>query len=726
MDQYSEAFREEAYERLAELEASLLEMEENLEDPELISCAFRALHTIKGSGAMFGFDDVAAFAHELETAFDLVRSGRMAGSKELVELALSSCDQIRTMLEVNRGEKAPEENRARQISDSLLKLIRGLDEKRPEGGVTDPAAGSELKVEGFQEADLSSVCPDGRCLTYRIRFKPAPDIFLRGTNPLFLLNELRGLGRCKIVAQTDGVLPLCELNPEHCYTYWDIILTTNRGKAAIEEVFIFVEDECDLKIDEIDEGDRHCDDEDYKRLGEILIERGDLTLENLRNALGSQKRLGEILTSSGLIDHGLVSSALLEQEQVREVRKFRQGSDSISTIRVPANRLDSLVNLVGELMTLKERLTQNASKHKDPELIALAKSVDRLSRELRENTMNIRMLPIGTIFSKFRRLIRDLSAELHKEVEIETDGAETELDKTIIERLNDPLVHLIRNAMDHGIEPPEARKAAGKPRRGTVHLSAIHSGANVLIHIMDDGAGIDAAAIRAKAIERNLIKPDDELSEKELFSLIFAPGFSTASEITNISGRGVGMDVVKKSIEALQGTIEISSRPGAGTTVTLNLPLTLVIIDGLMVKVSDDHYVVPLSCVERCDELAVKEVSQKEGNRLVNIRGELIPYVKLRDVFRIAGEAPPIERIVIAQADGGKIGIVVDQIIGSHQTMIKSLGRVYRDVEAISGATILGNGTVGLILDVAQLVHRLEREEVLRGENDGHAKGNRI
>ena len=337
--------------------------------------------------------------------------------------------------------------------------------------------------------------------------------------------------------------------------------------------------------------------------------------------------------------------------------------------------------------------------------------MERLTAELRDNTMSIRMLPIGATFSRFERLVRDLSTELGKEIILNTEGAETELDKTVIEKLNDPLIHIIRNSIDHGIEMPEARKAAGKPEQGTVHLSAEHSGANVFIRISDDGAGLDAEAIRAKAVEKGLIASDVVLSEKEIFSLTLMPGFSMAKNITNVSGRGVGMDVVKKGIDALHGTIEIVSKKGIGTTITLKLPLTMAIIDGLLVQIEDVHYIMPLAAIEECVELTRDDVASAHGKHIARIRGEIVPYIRLREMFMHGGIAPAIEQIVTARIDGGRVGFVVDQVVGQHQTVIKSMSRMYRDIEYMSGATILGDGNVALILDLPKLAQHSEMIE---------------
>jgi two-component system chemotaxis sensor kinase CheA len=450
----------------------------------------------------------------------------------------------------------------------------------------------------------------------------------------------------------------------------------------------------------------------YKRLGEILVDRGDITPEELREVLGEKKFIGEMLVEKGIVPPGKVESALMEQQHVRtRQEKDRAKEESISSIRVPADKLDTLVNLVGELVTVQARLSQTASTLEHAELASVAEEVEHLTAELRDNTLNIRMLPIGTTFGRFKRLIRDLSQELGKEIEMTTDGADTELDKTVIERLNDPLVHLIRNSIDHGIESPDGRLAAGKPRVGRIHLSAVHSGANVVVEITDDGRGLDREAILGKAMERGLIAAGAELSDRDIYNVIFAPGFSTAKEVTNVSGRGVGMDVVKRSIDALRGSIDIKSEKGRGTTVTIKLPLTLAIVEGLLVGIADSRFVLPLSIVEECVELTRKDVEESHGRNVAHIRGEIVPYIKLRNEFNIAGDPPDIEQIVITDVNGEKVGFVVDSVIGEHQTVIKNLGKAYRDVDTISGATILGDGSVALIVDALKLVKSMETSE---------------
>ncbi len=627
-------YREEACELLSELEAALLELEENPTDMGLIGRVFRALHTIKGSGAMFGFDELAKFTHEIENAFDLVRDGKKQVSKELISLGLAARDQIRIMLE-NDGKGLDDPN-----AQDIIGKIRCLLSDEP--------------------ADSPAVP-----LIYFIYFCPSKEIFHTGTNPVLLLNELRQLGECHIRALTNAIPDLYDMNPESCYTAWNIFLTTFEQINTIKDVFIFVEDKCELSI-------RLADAEDLRQHKE------DDSLSQPEAEM--------------LVPHET------------EKQKPDKREDSVSSIRVPAAKLDTLVNLVGEMVTVQARLSRKAAMEKDPELILLAEEVERLTASLRDNTMNIRMVPISTTFSNFRRLVRDLSAELGKEAILITEVGETELDKTVIEKLNDPLIHIIRNAVDHGLETPELRKSSEKPTEGMIVLTASHSGAYVLIRISDDGAGLDTEKIRLKAIERGLIAADAKLSESEIYDLIFAPGLSTSSRITAVSGRGVGMDVVRRAIGSLRGTAEISSKIGKGTTVTLRLPLTLAIVDGLLIEVSGGYFILPLSVVEECVELRDRELAKVRTGHIMSFRDEMLPYINLRTLFLSETQMPNIEQVVIAEAKDGRVGLGVDRVIGQHQTVIKNLGKAYKDIECISGATILGDGTVALILDVPKLM----------------------
>ncbi len=706
-DNYKEAFKEEAHELLTELETALLELERTPSDEEIIGRVFRAMHTIKGSGAMFGFDRVAAFTHDVETVYDRVRNGKITVTKPLIDLTLSACDEILKMIDDTGQGEAEDTAITEAISQSFRDMLLAPEIPPASSCAANVTADAGQSVVNAPDAPAI----EGHEVTYRIRFCPESGLFSSGTNPTLLLNELRDLGACDILANTDPIPFLNEIDPEVCYTAWDIILTTTRDENAIRDVFIFVEDACELRINVIDDARQTDAEQDYKKLGEILVERGDLNANALKEVLGAQKRIGSLLVDSGMVSNDQVQAALVEQQHIREKRQKRQAVESTASIRVPAERLDRLVNMVGELVTVQSRLSQLSARFNDLSLIQVAEEVERLTGELRDNTMSIRMLPIGATFSRFERLVRDLSMELGKEIVLNTEGAETEMDKTVIEKLNDPLIHIIRNSIDHGIEKPEIRKAAGKPAQGTVHLSAEHSGANIFIRISDDGAGLDTEAIRAKAVEKGLIAPDAVLSEKEIFSLTLMPGFSMAKTVTNVSGRGVGMDVVKKGIDALQGTIEMLSEKGVGTTITLKLPLTMAIIDGLLVQIDDIHYIMPLAAIEECVELTREDVAKAHGKHVASIRGEIVPYICLREMFTHGGSAPAIEQIVTARIDGSRVGFVVDQVVGQHQTVIKSMSRMYRDIEHVSGATILGDGNVALILDLPKLAQHAEIRE---------------
>ena len=578
----AETFRQEAVDLLAQLEGALLDLEAAPEDRSLIDQAFRALHTLKGSGAMFGWDALAAFTHHLESTFDLVRNHKLAVTRELVSLTLAAADHIRVLLE---QPEAADRLRGEALLASIHDLAgsagqRLSDLARPPSAVGVAAAGPER--------------------VFRIRFRPHRDVFASGCNPLLLLDELRSLGTCTVVPITEGVLTLKELEPTGCYLAWDVLLTTKVPRPAIEEVFLFVADRSELSIDEIPIEDQA--DAGF-RIGEILVERGDVAAADIKESLERQQRLGALLVQSGKISEDRVASALGEQRHLREATRARETTVSGSTIRVPAERLDSLMDQVGELVIAQARLMQVAIAEANPILKSISEDIERLAAELRDTTMSIRMLPIGTLFGRFRRVVHDLSQELGKDVELTTAGEETELDKTVIESLNDPLVHLIRNGIGHGIEDAARRVAAGKPPGGRLHLSAVHSGAQVLITIEDDGHGLDRAAIRAKAEERGVLQAGQEVGDAELFGCIFQAGFSTATTVTSVSGRGVGMDVVKRTIDGLRGSIEVASTAGKGTAITLKLPLTLAIIDGLLVRIGDERYVVPLAAVEECVEL---------------------------------------------------------------------------------------------------------------------------
>jgi two-component system, chemotaxis family, sensor kinase CheA len=668
-EQFKQSFREEAREILTDLEAALLELTANHGDMEVVGRIFRGLHTIKGSGAMFGFERLAGFTHHLETAFDQVRNGRLEAGAELIDLTLVALDRITAMLDEGDPDMATADPAAcEQILESVCRLAGIQEAAKPAGTKSEPAQ--------FEPRTSAA-----EMRTWQIRFAPGPDLMRYGASPSLLLRDLRQLGAVTVKALMDAVPPLAELDPERCYVWWEIELVTAAGREAIRDVFIFVEDTCELSIEPTSDAAAKARETAPDREAEMT------------------------------------SLALDEKRSESPGRRSYDKSENASSLRVPAAKLDQFVDLVGELVTVQARLGELAARRDDIEVTTVSEEVERLTAALREISMNMRMMPIRGTFEKFRRLVHDLARDLQKDVELTIEGADTELDKTVIEQLGDPLMHLIRNSMDHGIGPPEERAAHGKPATATIRLSARHSGASVQVSVSDDGRGIDAEAVRAKAIERGLIGPDAALSESETYALIFQPGFSTAKQVTGLSGRGVGMDVVRRNVEKLRGSIDIASRRGEGTTVTLRLPLTLAIIDGLLVTVGGACFVLPLASTLECIELTREDIARANGKHLTNVRGEIVPYIRLREHFHMKSSPPQIEQIMLVETVEGRYGFVVDQVLGNCQTVIKSLGRFYRQVQAISGATILGNGTVALILDPERLIQDAVRGEQRNGRS---------
>lgn len=711
LEGFQDSFRDEAYELLNSLEQSLLELEERPDDHEVISAVFRSMHTIKGSAAMFGFEPISAFAHRVESTLDDVRGGKLPVTSALVDFVLACRDHIRALLD------SPDDPSLGDVSKKLLHRMDTVVAEIRAANSPKNVYDQEISLRGIggdggpspaQVARVPAAVEEGGSntpRTFHVRFRPKPDMFRYGTNPLLLVTELRSLGDCTILPDVSRIPALDAFDPEELYVGWDVFLTTTAGAAAIQDVFMFVTDQCELVLRLVDEVVLD-DDGDQKRLGQILIDRGVVAADVIDQAVHEQRRLGEVLVGHGVAARE-IDTALKEQEHARRARQKLQADSAGNTLRVPSEKLDELVDLVGELVTLQARLTQTmagfAGTVEGAEAVMLAENFERLIGSLRDHTMSIRMVPMSTTFGRFKRLVRDLSQELGKEIELLTEGGETELDKTVIDRLHDPLVHIIRNSIDHGIESPQRRRESGKPSFGTLYLEARHAGGNVVVVIRDDGAGLNRDRIRARAIERGIIAADANLTDREVDDLIFQPGFSTAEKVTAVSGRGVGMDVVRRELESIGGTSAVQSDPGRGTTVTLTIPLTLAIIDGLLVRIGNERFVIPLNSVEECIEFTdAADATQRD--RLINNRGELLPVVDLRTEFHISGQRPAFQQVVVVQSGIGSVGVVVDAVIGDHQTVIKNLGRLYQHIEGVSGATILGDGDVALILDIQRLI----------------------
>lgn len=680
-EQFRGVFREEAAELLSKMEEVVLLLENDPLNEELINRLFRIMHTIKGSGAMFGFQKMADFAHRLETALDAVRNGFFSITLEFINLLLRAKDQIQEMANKPDGGAGIDSEEIDRILTSVEKL-------------SAKGASPSVEESSSQAPSTSSVKA-----AYRLRIKLNSMVMAKGMDPLCFLKELQSLGELTVHALTDDVPSLVEMDPEQCYLNWDAVINTTACLEDLKNIFLFVQDESQISI--IPLISELSGEEDYhKKLGEILVERGDVNQEQVEKVLNQQKRVGELMVEGGMVRQNQIESALAEQKMVRELQG---GQKQSNTIRVSTEKLDQLINLVGEMVISQAQLSQTSSRYQDQELLTPVENIARLTNELRDCALNIRMLPIESTFAKFRRLVRDLSGSLGKDIELATEGGQTELDKTVIERIQDPLVHLIRNSIDHGLESPAERRKAGKPVKGMIRLTAGQSGGEVIICIEDDGTGLDKDKIRDRGIERNLIKKSDVLTDSQIFNLIFQPGFSTAEKVTDVSGRGVGMDVVKREISKLRGSVGIESKKGEGTRISIHLPLTLAIIEGLLIAVDSMPYVVPLTFVRECVELTDRDVARAHGRHILQVRSETIPYIRLREVFVNQGQRPSIEYAVIVTIEGRRIGLVTDDIIGNHQAVIKSLGKVYEHVEGVSGATILGNGNIALILDVRQL-----------------------
>lgn len=712
LDKINSVFFEEAAELLEQLEGHLLSLDENPNDKEIIAAVFRSMHTIKGSSGMFGFDEISKFTHEVENTFDMVRNGSAPVTKELISLTLKARDHIRLLLDSKTpGEYSSESQELINNFRTFMSQYTGDVVQVTKSYQPDPDI---VLMNDDDITELESI-PDSEevSLSYKVNFVPSRDILKNGTRPRMLVRELADLGDASIIMFLDDIPPLSELDPELCYVSWTVFLTTKVSKDDIQDVFIFVNDDSKIDIRTFD-----IDREFSPKIGEILIQNKVITKQNLDDVIQKQMKVEQILLDENLVTPAQLQVAMVEQEHTKNIIKKQNEvpsaqSQNSQSIRVSSEKLDMLIDIVGELVTFTARLNQISQDYGISSLLSLSEQGEKLILNLRDTAMDMRMLPIGTIFSRFRRLVRDLSSELGKDIELETEGAETELDKTVIEKLNDPLVHLIRNSIDHGIEMPEDRKAKGKNPVGTVKLTAKHAGAFVLITIQDDGAGLNTEKIHKKALEKGIIGPNSELSTQEINELIFAPGFSTADKVSAISGRGVGMDVVKKDITSLNGTVTVESKAGEGSSFILKLPLTLAIIEGMLVQIGNGKFIIPLSNIEEC--LIFNPRADDDGSMCsyIDSRGSYLPYVNLRTYFEIEGDVPKNRQVVVVNDSDSKIGLVVDTVIGNHQTVIKPLGKLYSHIDGLSGATILGDGSVALILDVFKLVTLLKRDDAI-------------
>jgi len=662
LTQFHDAFFEESFEALDAMEAALLKLDVGSPEPELINTIFRVAHSIKGGSATFGFSEIASFTHSLETLLDELRSGTMAVTVALSDLLLKSVDVLRAML---RAVQAKQPIDAQRVSDLQFDLEVAIAKK------SEPAAtpAMEPMAPGPAAHDHTGT-PPAIAPRWRIHFRPYRELLARGNDPLRMLRELAALGELAVRVDAQALPPLTDLNPPDCYLAWSLELPGEVAEEATRQVFEWAEGDCDL------------------------------TIERLQAATPQPAPPPPLA----------VVAPAPRQEAPAKPEAAMSGLGDSGSIRVSVEKIDELMNTVGELVITQAMLSQLGSHFDGPEAEKLRAGLGQLERnmrELQESVMRVRMLPISFVFSRFPRMVRDLAQRLGKRIELKLTGEQTELDKTVLEKIGDPLVHLVRNCIDHGIESPEARAGAGKPAEGTVHLDACHRGGNIAVEVSDDGGGLDKERILAKARARGLVGASDSLTDSEIHELIFLPGFSTAEKTTDVSGRGVGMDVVRRNVKELGGKVELKSEPGRGSRFTITLPLTLAIVDGQSVAVGTETYIVPLISIVESMQLKATGITRLSGHsEVLSFRGDYLPIIRLHELFGVEPRSRALHEglVVIAEGDGRRVGLFVDDLLGQQQVVIKSLETNYGHIEGVSGATILGDGSVALILDVPGLI----------------------
>lgn len=712
-----ETFVNESRELLQDMEDILLNFSRGHYQHEDVHAIFRDAHTIKGSSGLFGLSQIVRFTHGVESILDLLRNGEILISDELIGILLPCRDHIAALVEAaaqNGGNEDPElEVHSQALLSQLQPFLspQKIDHSEKPGLTTSIIDQHVQTGGGFLESG-----------NWYISLKFGTESLRNGMDPLSFIRYLSTLGDIiHVVTLTDKLPETEQFDAEVCYLGFGVVLKSSATKEAIENVFEFVQEDSLIRIiapnsktHEYIEIIKNLPD-DHELLGEILVNSGVLTKHELDECLKIQDKqsddssnqaktepLGKILVEQDMLPPSVLNAALLKQQQVKESKaKERQ------SIRIDAERLDHLIDLVGELVIAGAGANLLSNRSTEINLQEATSEVMRLVEQVRDSALQLRMVPIGTTFSRFQRVVRDVSKELGKEINLEISGGETEVDKSVVEKISDPLMHLVRNSMDHGIEAAAIRINRGKPPHGTLRLNAYHESGSIAIEVIDDGGGLNKQKILSKAIERGLISANTHLTDKEIYSLIFEPGFSTADQISNLSGRGVGMDVVKKNVTALRGTIDIESTPEAGTAMRIRLPLTLAIIDGFLVKLAESFFVIPLDHVIECLELP--ESSKRVD--YMDLRGEILPLIRVKDLFNIKGENARRQNVVVVAYGDSRCGLVVDKLLGEFQTVIKPLGKLFSHVQGIGGSTILGSGEVALIISVASMTQHLKRRE---------------
>jgi two-component system chemotaxis sensor kinase CheA len=669
------------------MESSLLDLEQG--DDETINSIFRAAHSIKGGAGTFGFNNVTEFTHLVETLLDEMRDGRRNIKQDDVELLLDSVDCMRLLIESIRDETECDTSKIVETSALLEKALAadGIEVSEP------------LTINGSELVDTKT----DDFATWQIKFIPEHHLVQTGNDPLLLFNALADLGEVTLVACAKDLPALNDIDAEEIYLTWNLTLQSSASEDDIKEVFEWVEDECELIITK-----------------ENIISSDLPPLEISNTELSTEiPSLDEpdVITPSPIHEKAVATSTTSSDKPSSKAK------NDLGSIRVGVDKVDSLINLVGELVITQSMLSELGNDFDLSKVERLNSGLEQLlqnTKELQESVMRIRMLPISFAFNRFPRLVHDLSKKTGKEVELVLKGEQTELDKTVMEQIGDPLVHLVRNAVDHGIESAEVRLANGKPQKGTIMLNAYHQGGSIVIEIKDDGGGIDREAVFNKALEKGIVDENTILSDAQTFDLLFEPGFSTAKELSDISGRGVGMDVVKKNIQSLGGRIQVESERGKGSTFRVNLPLTLAILDGQLVQVGTETYIIPLITIVESLQPQKELINRVSGDMvLYRLREDNVPVIPVYQLFNIPCEFENIENslLVVVEADGQKVGLMVDDLLAQQQVVIKSLNDNYQQVEGVSGATILGDGSVAMILDVPGIISMALAQAQLNQQN---------
>lgn len=677
MEQFKQKFIEEAIDLINDLENALLFIESNPDDKDLLNKIFRIMHSLKGGSDMFGFHKMDKLTHYLETIYDYIRNDKVKLSESILSFSLNTIDHLRKLLDIDNYDDQLEKNHQNIISQ-VLDIIKEIESEDIAINIDDnELAGNSANIRNKEQL-----------FTYYISFIPEEDIMINGTNPLFLIDEMHTLGKCIAFPRSHKISEIDKFDATKCFTYWDIFLATGEGINTIIDIFIFVDDHCKLEVHKISEHNLLEEEAFTGIIRENIKTNKSINLNDLQELARDLEKIFDTT------------------KKETEIKADKSTDTIISSIRVSSDKIDSLMNLVSELVTTQARLNLLADESMNPKLVTVAEEIQKLSRQLRDTAFSISLLPIESMLTRFKRLVRDLSNEMSKDIVFEAEGTETELDKTIIQSLTDPLLHILRNSIDHGIENKETRLKNKKPEKGLIKLKAFYSGANVHISIIDDGKGIDPEKIKQKAIQNGLINSESNLTDQEILNLVFLPGFSTAESVSSVSGRGVGMDVVKRKISDLRGDVEIESEVGKGTTITIKLPLTLSIIDGLLTEIDKVFYIIPLTVVDKIYAAQHNDLVDTYNN-LITLDGEQVPFYYMREEFSIEENNVEVEQIVVVNFENNRIGIAVDKVVGQYQAVLKPLGKHYKNQEFISGASILGDGTVALVMDTNKMIKKL-------------------